>query len=473
MANVAMQTIGSQDLSMRELFNEFYVVPSYQREYVWDASQVERLLHDINTEFASNERGADSEYFIGSTVVCAGEFGTFELIDGQQRLTTAFLVLCAIRDHLVEIGGTEINELAGRIADASVDRQGNNVYRYRVALQYEDSHDVLERIGERADVDGISVSTRSIANILNAYEVIRTFFRNEFGESEKELKAFYAYFTMSVKLIRVKTISVAHALKVFETINDRGVGLDSMDLLKKPAVHACGEEQFNQLRDIWKDLVDVLYGAREKPLRFLRYYVLSTYRVDRLREDQIYGWFVENEQICGYRENPVRFAKELLEAASAYAYFIEGRDPAGNPNRYLTNIRFLSGSARQHLILLLSGRKLPDDLFNELCRQIENLFFAYIIAREPTREFERSFTQWTLELRKVSDDVGLKNFIEARIRPAKDSLASRFDLALRDFGEGSIQKYRMRYILAKLTQYVEEQAWGSIEPQNNLATFRQ
>ena len=126
MASMTMQTIDSQDLSLRELFNDFYVVPSYQREYVWDTRQVERLLQDINTEYSFNDRSADSEYFIGSTVVCASQDGSFELIDGQQRLTTAFLVLCAIRDHLSEIGATEIDELAGRIAASSVDLQGNN-----------------------------------------------------------------------------------------------------------------------------------------------------------------------------------------------------------------------------------------------------------------------------------------------------------------------------------------------------------
>ena len=468
---MTMQTIDSQDLSLRELFNDFYVVPSYQREYVWDTRQVERLLQDINTEYSFNDRSADSEYFIGSTVVCAGQDGSFELIDGQQRLTTAFLVLCAIRDHLSEIGATEIDELAGRIAASSVDLQGNNVYKYRIALQYEDSHDVLERIGKRDDVDNISGLTRSVANILNAYQVIRAFLRNEFADGEEEIRAFYAYLTMSVKLIRVKTISVAHALKVFETINDRGVGLDSMDLLKNLLFMHAERGQFDQLKDVWKDLVDVLYEAREKPLRFLRYYILSTYKVDRLREDQIYGWFVDNEPACGYRVNPVGFAKELLGAAEAYAGFIKGEDPAGNANRYLTNIRYLSGSARQHLILLLSGRTLPGDLFDELCRHIENLFFAYIISREPTREFERSFTQWAPELRQVRDRAGFEAFIDARIRPAKDNLSSRFNLALQDFTEGSIQKYRMRYILAKVTQFVDERAWGSVQPHDDLNTF--
>ena len=68
-------------------------------------------------------------------------------------------------------------------------------FRYRIALQYEDSHDVLERIGLRDDISGISASTRSITNILNAYDVIRTFLRDEFAGDPAAVKQFYFYFT--------------------------------------------------------------------------------------------------------------------------------------------------------------------------------------------------------------------------------------------------------------------------------------
>ena len=461
---MTMQTIDSQDVSLNELFYDFYVVPSYQREYVWETEEVERLLQDINTEYSSNEPEADSEYFIGSIVVCVTQDSTFELIDGQQRMTTAFIILCAIRDYLNDLGETQIDELQNRIRASSVNSQGNDVFRYRIALQYEDSHDVLERIGLRDDISGISSSTRSIANILNAYEVIRAFLRDEFAGDAVAVKQFYFHFTRRVKLIRVKTISVAHALKVFETINDRGVGLDSMDLLKNLLFMHAERHQFDQLKDVWKDLVDVLHNAKEKPLRFLRYFIFSTYTVDRLREDQIYGWLVRNESTCGYKANPIPFAKGLLDAAKAYASFIKGEDQTGNPNRYLTNIQYLSGSARQHLILLLSGRMLPKALFDLLCQHIENLFFAYIIAREPTRAFERDFAQWAPELREIHDQVGLEAFIDSRIRPAKERLSPRFALALKEFGEGSTQKYRMRYILAKITQHVNELAWGNSKP---------
>ena len=65
-----MATIESQDLSIGKLFNDFYVIPSYQREYVWEEKHVTEFIEDIYTEFSESNSTGDSEYFIGSIIVC-------------------------------------------------------------------------------------------------------------------------------------------------------------------------------------------------------------------------------------------------------------------------------------------------------------------------------------------------------------------------------------------------------------------
>jgi hypothetical protein len=256
------------------------------------------------------------------------------------------------------------------------------------------------------------------------------------------------------------TKNVSHALKVFETINERGVGLDSMDLLKNLMFMQAEKPDFDRLKNRWKKLVDILHRSNEKPLRFLRYFVFATYDVERLRKKEIYQWFVDNKDICGYAEDPIDFVDSLNEAARAYTQFVAGKNVDGSENRYLKNLSYLSGVARQHLILLLAGRHLPVDDFIELSRQIENLFFAYIITREPTRRFERAFAQWAGEMRAVQNRAELDTFLDLHFRPEKEELATRFELAFEELDDESIQKYRMRYILGKMTQYVNEQAYG-------------
>ncbi len=466
------QTIQSQDIKVADVFQAFYAVPDYQREYVWETEQVEQLLNDINAELAGNDPTKAPEYFIGSIVVCPGSDSVLELIDGQQRMTTLFLTLCAIRDRIKELGQQPPGALGPQIAATSTDAAGRDHFRYRLDLQYEDSGDILVRIAE-GTLDGADgPNTRSIANIRNAYEVALGFLKREFGDDAGALRAFYGYLINKVKLIRIQTKDVAKALKIFETINDRGVGLDSMDLLKNLLFMKASRDEFERLKVHWKELQDTIFDMGEKPLRFLRYFIFSRYDVDVLREDEIYGWFAKNEKVCGYAADPLGFARELLRSAQAYQNFLNGHDQSGVKNRHLENLQLLGGkAARQHLILLLAGRHLPNDLFDRLAREVEDLFFVYVVTREPTRDFERNFARWAVELRKITGEEDLEAFIARWFVPSKAELSARFDDALRRLYVGSVQQYRLRYILAKLTQHIDLMAYGETEGTKWLSRY--
>lgn len=467
------QTIQSQDIKVVDVFQSFYVVPDYQREYVWEAAQVEQLLGDIHGELAGGDAGKAPEYFIGSIVVCPGkEGGVLDLIDGQQRMTTLFLTLCAIRDRFDTLGLSVPGALGPQIAATSTDTEGNDCFRYRLDLQYEDSVGILERIAKGENPQADKKSTRSIANILNAYKVAGVFLQGEFGEDDKRLRAFYGYVTNKVKLIRIQTEDVAKALKIFETINDRGVGLDAMDLLKNLLFMKASQPQFDSLKKTWKQMQDTIYEMGEKPLRFLRYFILSRYDVDLLREDEIYNWFSRNEPVCGYDREPLAFAKELLEAAKAYRRFLDGLDMEGNKNRFLKNLRILGGSsARQHLILLLAGRHLPERLLGRLAQEVENLFFVYVVTRETTRTFERTFARWASDLRRTETPEEFEALVQRHFVPAKTELSDRFDDAFRRLAFSSLQQYRTRYLLAKLSQHLDWMGFGDTEVTHWLGNY--
>jgi hypothetical protein len=471
---VSEQTIQSQDAKVADIFGAFYVVPDYQREYVWETDEVEQLLSDINGELAGTDSANAPEYFIGSIVVCPGQGGTLELIDGQQRMTTLFVALCAIRDRIQELKEAPPGALPSQIAATSTDASGQDQFRYRVDLQYEDSADVLVRIakGERGDVP--APSTRSVANIVNAYHVCIAFLKREFGDDAAAIRSYYGYLANKVKLIKIETEDVAKALKIFETINDRGKSLDSMDLLKNLLFMKASREQFDKLKNVWKEMQDTIFHIGEKPLRFLRYFILSRYNIGRdvLREDEIYGWFSKNEAQCQYAKDPVGFASELLAAAKAYRHFVQGQNEQGEKNRYLENLVLLGGkAARQHLILLLAGRDLPSPLFDKLSSEVENLFLVYVITREPTRNFERNFAAWANELRQIRDGESLDDLIKRRFDPAKAALSGRFDDAFQRLYDDSVQFYRLKYVLAKLTQYVQIDAYGENEGTKWLSIY--
>lgn len=467
-----MQRVRSDDITLGDAFRDFYVVPDFQREYVWEEEQVAQLLQDIYEEFSDHGGSGALEYFIGTIVATESSQGVYDLIDGQQRMTTTYLILCAIRDHLLRINSKEGTEsLTSLIKDSRLNEQGKDEPRYRVFLQYEDSCGVLERIADGKDLSAVAESTKSVRNLLEAHRVIRGFLSENFANDETRLRRFLGYLTTRVKLIRVTTGSLAHALKVFETINDRGVGLNSMDLLKNLLFMRTRSGEFARLKRRWEELVKALHKGKEKPLRFLRYYIFAEYDVDRLREVEIYKWFVQNEDRCGYSRDPIDFVERLVSSARAYVNFARGFDANGQPNRYLGNFRYLSGAARQHLILLLAARHLPAALFTELARELENLFFVYVITREPTREFERTFAQWTKHLRAVGSDSNLEDFLGKTFMPAKKKLAARFGLAMSQLTQFDLQMYRLKYVLAKLCQYVDMTAWGEEGALGTLETY--
>ncbi len=459
--------IESKDLSVEDLFKDFYTVPDFQREFVWEREQVEKLLQDVEDEFFDEEGQLikGPEYFLGSIVVCRADDGTLSLIDGQQRMTTIYLILCAIRDLLLEAEDTPSATLEGQIAASSINDVGDEVFRHRLVLQYEDSKGILKKVVEASsNLDKVTEKTTSVERIRSAYWDIVEYLRVNNDTSAKKLKLFYATFTKRVKLIRIITASLTNALKVFETVNDRGVGLNAMDLLKNLLFMKTSPDAYPTLKQRWKDLIDTLDGCGEKPLRFLRYYIMAHFELDSkkpLREDDIYDWFTKNIKTVGLDKDPLVFVNTLIECASCWSNFLDAKDVSGTTNPYLKNLTLMSGAARQHFILLLAGRHLPPDLFSKLCRALENLFFCYIITREPTKTFERNFAVWSGELRSAMDEAALAAFIQGKFTSDLEKRRTAFDFAFQELKQSRIQQYRMRYILAKLTQYIEQQAWSN------------
>jgi hypothetical protein len=460
--------IESQDLSIGALFKDFYSVPDFQREYVWQREQVERLLQDLYEEFY-DEKGrilSGPEYFLGSIVACKSEDGTFQLIDGQQRITTLYLILCVLRDVLRDSGTLPSKVLDSQIADAAIDpRTYEEIDRFRVTLQYQDSEGVLDKIASgNTPLKAIPEKTVSVRNILSACLDIREFITTNLDTDPKCLREFHGVLTTRVKLIRIVTPTIANALKVFETINDRGVGLNAMDLLKNLLFMRTASKDYPQLKERWKKLVDGLDACGEKPLRFLRYYIMAHYEIDSnrvIREDEIYDWLVKHASECGIDADPLGFLEQLIECSGAHAHFLACRDAEGHDNRYLHNLSLLGGALRQQYILLMAARNLPPELFDRLCKAIENLVFCYIITREPTTTFERNFARWSSDLRSVKSGQELDTFIDKYFVEDMAGRAERFGFAFRELSQSLIQQYRLRYILAKLTQYIEESAWGN------------
>ena len=459
------------DLNVEKCFEGFYVVPDYQREYVWEAdTQVSQLLNDVYDAYSSDK---DKEYFIGTTVVYDNH-DQKELIDGQQRTTTLFLMLCAFRD-LYEKHGLQANVISQKLQNCHLDKNGNEIYEPRLVLQYSDSEDVLGRIVRNEEIK--TLKSNSARRLVEAYSTIYSFIDNNTVNDSDELKRFFMYFFRMLKFIQILTPDINDALKIFETINDRGVGLNPMDLLKNLIFQQVERSKFDKLKDRWKVLVSILEQGEERPLRFLRYYIVSNHPSPNnslsqqnkgenvVREDEIYRWFTRKENEHLYSDNPDAFVEELIENARCYVNFSHGKDRDGNENIYLDNIIRLGGNAfRQHLILLLTARNFTPEMFTFLSKSIETYLFYFLFTKEQAKIYEKQFGKWNLTLCKVQTFDDLKEWVADNIKPEVDKKESDFQIRFMNFRQGDLQVYRVRYILAKIAQYVDNARIGVYSP---------
>jgi len=226
-----MPRIENHKYTIEEAFREcFYVVPDYQREFVWTEKEVQQLLEDIDEQV---EAGSDIEYFVGMILVSPGtQKNHFEVIDGQQRLTTFYLLLCALR-HQFKGTPQHHHAINGLISANYATKDGNIITSLKLEPRYENAAELMQCVVAQDDEPAnvrLAVQKAGIAqfgsleNLLNAYSTVHRYLLDNY-QDQASLKKLWGYLANNVVFIQIST-DVSSALKIFETINERGVGLN-------------------------------------------------------------------------------------------------------------------------------------------------------------------------------------------------------------------------------------------------------
>lgn len=486
-----MAKIENYRYSIQEAFRDcFYVVPDYQREYVWTEKEVRQLLDDIDEQVDS---ASEREYFIGMVLVASqnAEKNHFDVIDGQQRLTTFFLLLCALR-HFFK-GEAAHQTISNLVTTSFTAKDGTTRTSLKLDPRYDNASEVMHKIvecaGDAQEARGAVRASNiaafgSLENLLNAYGTIFQYLQDNYADP-KDLGRYWGYLANNVVFIQIST-DVSSALKIFETINERGIGLNPMDLLKNLLFTQVKAEEFGKLKNEWKKITSPLERAKEKPLRFLRYFLMANYAIknDRsdaiVREDEIYDWFInkDNAATCGYAQKPFEFVRKVVSNVESYLAYAAGMGNDRSPSVAMSNLRRLCGASFSlHYVLLLAASNFPKDLFDHFVTQLEAFLFFYIFTKTATKELERNFSVWADELREIGNTADPVRQIEmlnafvldhfARGMAAKDE---ELRDSLRRYSLGSMQGYRTRYLLEKFAQYVD-MAYKGIKTRGSLAEY--
>lgn len=400
----------------------------------------------------------------------------YEVVDGQQRLTTLFLLLCALRKLFH--GEPQHQAVSGLISTSYTNHDGEITTSLKLEPRYENAGEVMKKLvaldpdpqNFRAQLQAAGIKAfGSLENLITAYGTIVEHIQSTYNTPQK-LKKYWGFLAGNVVFIQIST-DVSSALKIFETINERGIGLDSMDLLKNLLFTQVRQDEFIQLKDEWKKITAPLEKAKEKPLRFLRYFLMANYVIKNarsdavVREDEIYSWFVDkdNADLCDYKHKPFEFVRKVTANVRHYLAFAQGKGNDGHDNSAMDRLKSLTGGAFSlHYVLLLAAANLPKPLFDYFVSQLESFLFYYIFAKSPTKDLERDFSSWADELRAIAgttDPVkqrqALNAFIADRFEQRMVGKAQELTDALKRLSLSSMQQYRTRYLLARLAQHVD------------------
>lgn len=219
-----------KEICIRELYNgdkATYEVPIYQRNYAWEKDEIAALIQDVNDAWMSKK----SCYYIGTLVSFLKGDGVYEVIDGQQRLTTIYLIL----KHL------------------KVDISNRLTYRAR-----KKSTKTLESIPE------FKIDEKDMG-IYNGFQSVKSSVKDIVPESD--MQKFTEYFLENVHIIHYQVPKDVDLNHYFEVMNSRGEQLEKHEIVKDRLLQALAKSddgdrtQFNR---IWESCSEMGTYVQEK-----------------------------------------------------------------------------------------------------------------------------------------------------------------------------------------------------------------
>jgi uncharacterized protein with ParB-like and HNH nuclease domain len=210
-----INSIKSSKSSLSEIVHDNlqFNIPIYQRLYVWDNEIVKVFLTDLKNAFLET---SDQDYFIGSIVYVKNDCDTYDLIDGQQRNTTLWLISNVLGHDLDNYAFVDGEKMR---LNFSIRNKVTGYFNY---LRHKRDSNSVEIFEDEED----------LINISKAYIQIKTFIENDENSLFDKKKEFANFIYTRVKLICTEVPQEIDLTKLFEVINARGVQLRQDEILK-------------------------------------------------------------------------------------------------------------------------------------------------------------------------------------------------------------------------------------------------
>ena len=234
-----------------------FLIPEYQRPYSWTDDEIITLFDDIwNFSIDRTKPNGQKSYFLGS-VVSYTEDGVRQIIDGQQRITSLFLLLRAIYAKLEqeENKTPEVTNFISKITPAlwMVDEMTGEVNRSQMLLR----SDVVQDSGNellRKILETGTASTKAIDNYSKNFNKFSELYAEKSLESPNQIYHFINALLNYTILLPIDADDQETALTIFNTLNNRGLPLSDADIFKSEIYKNLDREQKQIFIQKWKKL---------------------------------------------------------------------------------------------------------------------------------------------------------------------------------------------------------------------------
>lgn len=454
-------------------------VPSFQRDYAWQRSNCEQLIWDLH-QFLLSKR---EHYVVGQVIIAPDPSSrtSRSVVDGQQRLTTFYLVFLAIRNVAREMKGEDgqldgLVETINRILYDPSLSSGKKTPRVRNTRA---GRRMLEALLEDNFVEEPQDSSEE--NIKKNYEFLYKLIKGSddfrpYNQSVTGLSDFLEGILTRVCVVVLALEDRDEAIEYFEKLNSRGKRLDDDDLLKALVLKDLPEELHEKSVATWQSARNVLYStARSKEMKgalskmtFLLGAMIRQRLGERVGNRKL---FEEWSSIISHKTGQLKrlrsgverisvptFLSEIEKNSRALANIGAGKLPDGNATSALDGIRHFE--AVQLYNVLLAGHFLPRTEFEHLCELAEARWVLSSISDEQSRVFERNIPGWSsaifgLSRKRTVDSDRISQVSREFFSTADELLEGAVDEIRRFHYERRGQDKKIRFVLAMVTRQSE------------------
>jgi uncharacterized protein with ParB-like and HNH nuclease domain len=268
--------------NLLSLTNPPIVVPDWQRNYSWTTSEVETFWNDLihfEASYPGDTINAE-EYFLGSVVIVDNSVSHL-LLDGQQRLATSAILLSVVRDYLKRSSRDAATRIQTRYLSDFDDAADRTTYKMTLNTYDRDffKREILESRDTHYAPPEPSIESHRLIRLA------RTFLESQFEanfarqatpeDAHRWALRICTVLTNHMSVVAVLSEDEDNAASVFETLNDRGIGLSAPDLLRNLLLRRAPEAERQEIIDLWREILEMEGEPNLKT--FLRHYWVSRY----------------------------------------------------------------------------------------------------------------------------------------------------------------------------------------------------